>query len=91
MYSPRMRGLSEVIHVAIHVGGAFPPYAGVIGANRKSGCLKNGIPPVAGVIGVCWRSLKIVSSIPPMRGLSGSGLTMIDMNGVFPPVCGGYR
>nr|URH11026.1 hypothetical protein [Klebsiella pneumoniae] len=25
-----------------------PPTAGVIGANRKSGCLKNGIPPAYG-------------------------------------------
>ncbi|MEX7750293.1 hypothetical protein AB7B85_29535, partial [Klebsiella pneumoniae] len=26
----------------------IPPSAGVIGANRKSGCLKNGIPPACG-------------------------------------------
>ena len=71
MYSPRLRGLSEVIHVAIHVGGAFPPYAGVIGANRKSGCLKNGIPPRL-------RGLSVTFAQP-----QGSGLVFPPLAGVI--------
>jgi hypothetical protein len=47
-----------------------PLTAGVIGANRKSGCLKNGIPPLTGVIAMSLRTLTRTCCIPRMRGLS---------------------
>lgn len=67
-----------------------PPTAGVIGANRKSGCLKNGIPPpLTGVIAMSLRTLTRTCCIPPrMRGLSVRLLTENWDLFVFPPHAG---
>ncbi len=70
-----------------------PPTAGVIGANRKSGCLKNGIPPpLTGVIAMSLRTLTRTCCIPPAcGGLSADPVPGENWLNSIPPAYGGYR
>ncbi len=50
-----------------------PPTAGVIGANRKSGCLKNGIPPrMRGLLAGSDFAKQVQGVFPPLAGVIGA-------------------
>lgn len=69
-----------------------PPTAGVIGANRKSGCLKNGIPPRMRGLSVRLLTEKWdLFVFPPHAGVIGRPGAQENWLNSIPPAYGGYR
>ena len=89
---PRVRGVSVNQQILLSTVSVFPPSAGVIGANRKSGCLKNGIPPRMRGLSVRLLTEKWdLFVFPPHAGVIGRPGAQENWLNSIPPAYGGYR